>query len=255
MIQAWVILLVALLYLVLLFAVASFGDRADNKKRHQGQPNIYAFSLAIYCTTWTFFGSVGLAASSGVNFLAIYLGPILLITLGFPIVERIVRLSKEQRITTVADFLGARYGKNLRVAAVATIIAVIGTVPYIALQLKAMSASVETLISFYGESQAESTPFFSDMALPITLTLALFTILFGTRHADATEHQDGLILAIAMESVVKLAAFVGWAYLRSISFLMDLAICFVRLLKMSRSRRSGQAGLMAETSPCSPFFP
>lgn len=209
MIQAWVILLVALLYLVLLFAVASFGDSPVRKKRRQSQPNIYALSLAIYCTTWTFFGSVGLAASSGFNFLAIYLGPILLITVGFPVVERIVRLSKEQRITTVADFLGARYGKNLKVAAVATIIAVIGTVPYIALQLKAMSSSVETLLTFYGESEHPQTPIFKDLALPITLTLALFTILFGTRHADATEHQDGLILAIAMESVVKLAAFLG----------------------------------------------
>lgn len=207
MIQAWVVLIVAFVYLTLLFAVASYGDRKV-MKQWRGRSNIYALSLAIYCTTWTFFGSVGLAVSSGINFLAIYLGPILVITVGYPIVQRVVRLSKEQRITSVADFLGARYGKSMHVAAVATVIAVIGTVPYIALQLKAISSSLTTLISHSSDGLTPNLLPFGDITILITIVLALFTILFGTRHADATEHQDGLMLAIAMESVVKLVAFV-----------------------------------------------
>ena len=207
MVHGWVVLGTALVYLLALFAVASYGDRRRFGSRTGARPNIYAFSLAIYCTTWTFFGSVGLAVSGGLNFLAIYVGPILLFTLGYPLVERIVRLSKEERITSIADFLGARYGKSQRVAGVAAAIAVIGTLPYIALQLKAVSTSVLTLMSHYSLGQETHFLAFGEIAILIALTLAVFTILFGTRHADATEHQDGLMLAIAVESLVKLIAF------------------------------------------------
>jgi Na+/proline symporter/signal transduction histidine kinase len=209
MVQGWAVLGTAFLYLLMLFAVASYGDRRRHGRKTTSRPNIYAFSLAIYCTTWTFFGSVGLAASSGLSFLAIYLGPIAVIAIGYPLVTRIVRLSKEERITSVADFLGARYGKSMLVAGVATVIAVVGTVPYIALQLKAVSNSVSTLISHY--SLVPDQEFFAlgEISILIAVTLALFTILFGTRHADATEHQDGLMLAVALESVVKLAAFLA----------------------------------------------
>ncbi len=207
MIHGWAVIGTAFVYLLALFAVASYGDR----RRKQGveissRPNIYAFSLAIYCTTWTFFGSVGLAASSGLSFLAIYVGPILLILFGFPLISRVVRLSKEERITSVADFVGARYGKSVPVAAVATIIAVVGTIPYIALQLKAVSVSVSTLISHYNPGD-EHFGALGEISILIAITLAIFTILFGTRHADATEHQDGLMLAVSLESVVKIAAF------------------------------------------------
>lgn len=207
MIQGWAVIGTAFLYLLILFAVASYGDRRGTDSARSNRPNIYAFSLAIYCTTWTFFGSVGLAATSGLSFLAIYVGPVLIFTFGYRLVLRVVRLSKEERITSIADFLGARYGKSLVVAGVATIIAVVGTVPYIALQLKAVSSSVSTLISHY--SLVPDQDFFAlgEISIMIAITLALFTILFGTRHADATEHQDGLILAVALESVVKLAAF------------------------------------------------
>ncbi len=208
MIHPWITLIVAVFYVLLLFIVASYGDRkilGDEKAR--SKPNIYALSLAIYCTTWTFFGSVGLAATSGISFLAIYVGPILVVTLGFPLVRRIIKLSKEERITSVADFLGSRYGKNIKVAGVAAIIAVIGTIPYIALQLKAISASVDTLlVSFENGFPSGSAPF-GDISILVAIALALFAILFGTRHADATEHQHGLMLAVAMESVIKLIAF------------------------------------------------
>jgi Na+/proline symporter/signal transduction histidine kinase len=206
MVQGWAVIATAFIYLFALFAVASYGDRRRGRQV-TGRANIYAFSLAIYCTTWTFFGSVGLAASSGLAFLAIYAGPIIFMVLGFGLLSRIVRLSKEERITSVADFLGSRYGKSMQVAGVACVIAVIGTVPYIALQLKAISSSVSTLISHYSLMAEEQFTAQGEISILIAITLAAFTILFGTRHADATEHQDGLMLAVALESVVKLAAF------------------------------------------------
>ena len=231
MIQPWVTVLVAILYISSLFAVASYGDRVRARMPgyNASKPNIYALSLAVYCTTWTFFGSVGLASTSGLSFLAIYLGPVLVVTAGFPILRRIVKLSKEERITSVADFLGSRYGKNNKVAAVAAIIAVIGTIPYIALQLKAISSSVDTLvIEFHNGFPTGATPF-GDITLLVAATLALFAVLFGTRHADATEHQHGLMLAIAMESVIKLIAFlcvgifVTWFMFDGVGDLVDQA--------------------------------
>ncbi len=208
MIHPWITLIVAIIYVLLLFVVASFGDRKTLASENQrSKPNIYAFSLAIYCTTWTFFGSVGLAATSGVDFLAIYLGPILVVTLGFPLMQRVIKLSKEERITSVADFLGSRFGKNIKVAAVAAIIAVIGTIPYIALQLKAISGSVDTLLVSFDNGFPAGAPPFGDISIFVAIALVIFAILFGTRHADATEHQHGLMLAVAMESVIKLIAF------------------------------------------------
>ncbi|MEM7463638.1 MAG: ATP-binding protein [Pseudomonadota bacterium] len=209
MVQGWAVIGMAFLYLLILFGVASYGDRRAAGAKSSSRPGIYALSLAIYCTTWTFFGSVGLAVSNGLSFLAIYVGPIALFVFGFPLVSRIIRVSKDERITSIADFLGARYGKSMLVAGVATIIAVIGTVPYIALQLKAVSASVSTLISHY--SLVPNQEFFAlgEISILIAITLALFTIFFGTRHADATEHQDGLMLAVAVESVVKIVAFLA----------------------------------------------
>lgn len=209
MIQSWVTILVAIVYVSMLFAVASFGDSKIYARR-QGKvskPNIYAFSLAIYCTTWTYFGSVGLASVSGLSFLAIYAGPVLAMTVGYPLIKRVIRLSKEERITSVADFLGARYGKNLKVAAVAALIAVIGTVPYIALQLKAIASSVDTLQIRFENGFPSGVNSFGDITIFVAAILALFAVLFGTRHADATENQHGLMLAIAMESVIKLIAF------------------------------------------------
>lgn len=211
MIQPWITVLVAISYISVLFVVASYGDRVRSfgKYYNASRPNIYALSLAIYCTTWTFFGSVGLASTSGLDFLAIYVGPVLVVTLFFPLLKRIVKLSKQERITSVADFLGSRYGKNNKVAAVAAIIAVIGTIPYIALQLKAISRSVDTLLIEFNNGFPSATAPFGDITLFVTAILALFAVLFGTRHADATEHQHGLMLAIAMESVIKLIAFLA----------------------------------------------
>ena len=202
------VVLTAIAYVTLLFAIASLGDRrAARQGVGQPRPYIYALSLAIYCTSWTFFGSVGLAAERNLEFLAIYIGPVLVFLFGYPLLARIVRLAKSERITSIADFLGARYGKSFAVASIATLIAVIGAVPYIALQLKAISSSVSLMVEHYTGAPLSFDPFVSDISLVVAMLLALFAVLFGTRHADATEHQDGLVLAVAVESVIKLAAF------------------------------------------------
>ncbi|MCV3205763.1 hybrid sensor histidine kinase/response regulator [Mesorhizobium sp. YC-39] len=208
--QGWFIVIIAIAYVTLLFAIASLGDRRSTMSRpDRARPFIYALSLAIYCTSWTFFGSVGLSSERGLEFLGIYIGPVLVFVFGFPLLQRIVRLAKTEKITSIADFLGARYGKSFAVAAIATLIATIGAVPYIALQLKAISGSVSLMVEHYTGSPPSFDPFVSDISLVVAMLLALFAVLFGTRHADATEHQDGLVLAVAVETVVKLAAFLA----------------------------------------------
>lgn len=208
--HGWVVAIVAVAYVTLLFAIASLGDRqAANRKPGRPRPTIYALSLAIYCTSWTFFGSVGLASERGLEFLAIYIGPVLVFLFGYPLLWRIIRLAKAEKITSIADFLGARYGKSFGVASIATLIATIGAVPYIALQLKAISGSVSLMVEHYTGFPPSFDPFLSDISLAVAMLLALFAVLFGTRHADATEHQNGLVLAVAVESVVKLAAFLA----------------------------------------------
>ncbi|TPL20349.1 response regulator [Mesorhizobium sp. B2-2-4] len=208
--QGLFIVVIAIAYVTLLFAIASLGDRRSaSSGPGRARPFIYALSLAIYCTSWTFFGSVGLSSERGLEFLGIYTGPVLVFVFGFPLLNRLVRLAKTEKITSIADFLGARYGKSFTVAAIATLIATIGAVPYIALQLKAISGSVSLMVEHYTGSPPSFDPFVSDISLVVAMLLALFAVLFGTRHADATEHQDGLVLAVAVETVVKLAAFLA----------------------------------------------
>ena len=208
--QGWIVVIIAIAYVTLLFAIASLGDRRAARNGHGlPRPYIYSLSLAIYCTSWTFFGSVGLASERGLEFVAIYIGPALVFLFGFPLLRRIIRLAKTEKITSIADFLGARYGKSFSVALIATLIAIVGAIPYIALQLKAISGSVSLMVEHYSGAPPSFDPFVSDISLVVAGLLALFAVLFGTRHADATEHQDGLILAVAVESVVKLAAFLA----------------------------------------------
>ncbi|TPL10979.1 hybrid sensor histidine kinase/response regulator [Mesorhizobium sp. B2-4-14] len=213
-VQGLFIVIIAIAYVTLLFAIASLGDRRSAiSGPGRARPFIYALSLAIYCTSWTFFGSVGLSSERGLEFLGIYTGPVLVFVFGFPLLNRIVRLAKTEKITSIADFLGARYGKSFAVAAIATLIATIGAVPYIALQLKAISGTVSLMVEHYTGSPPSFDPFVSDISLVVAMLLALFAVLFGTRHADATEHQDGLVLAVAVETVVKLAAFLAIGFM------------------------------------------
>ncbi|HMO27777.1 PAS domain-containing hybrid sensor histidine kinase/response regulator [Enterovirga sp.] len=208
MTERWTVILTALVYLCFLFAIAHWGDLAGRRIMRRGvRATIYALALAVYCTSWTFYGSVGLASHDGLDFLAIYIGPVLVIGFCMPFVQRVLRIAKAQNITSVADFVAARYGKSEGVAALVCLIALVGTIPYIALQLKAVASSLSV---FLGEPEVDLSagmPGFADLALVIALVLAGFAVAFGTRHADATEHQDGLVVAIAVESIVKLAAF------------------------------------------------
>src|SRR4051812_22652089 len=207
MLHDWGVIAAAFAYIGLLFFVASHGDRLSPSQRGRASMMIYPLSLAIYCTSWTFFGSVGFASRTSVDFLAIYVGPILMIGLCVPLLRRVIRLAKSQNITSIADFIAARYGKSQAVAATVALIAIVGSVPYIALQLKAMASSLETILS---EDKVFSTiPIIGDIALVVMLAMAVFAVLFGTRQADATEHQHGLMLAIATESIVKLVAFLA----------------------------------------------
>jgi len=210
MLQGWIVVAIALAYIGLLFVVASYGDRLRPLGREgRSRLMIYPLSLAIYCTSWTFFGSVGLASRTGYDFLAIYVGPVLMIALAYPLIVRIVRLAKSQNITSIADFIAARYGKHQGVAVIVALIAIVGTIPYIALQLKAVSSSLSTILGPLATGAEARQPVFGDLALLVALAMASFAMLFGTRHIDATEHQHGLMLAIAAESLVKLVAFLA----------------------------------------------
>src|SRR5574343_1450212 len=205
MLSAWFIALLATAYLALLFAVARFGDARADAGKSIISANVYALSLAVYCTSWTFYGSVGRATSGGLSFLTIYLGPTLML-LFVSVIVKMIRISKAQRITSIADFIASRYGKSQLLAGMVTVIAVIGIVPYIALQLKAVAASVDVLLEHSG-STVELWGI--DSTFLIAVVLALFSILFGTRHLDATERHEGMVAAVAFESVVKLIAFLA----------------------------------------------
>ena len=169
MLHDWGVIAAAFGYIGFLFLVASYGDRLSPTQRGGASGLIYPLSLAIYCTSWTFFGSVGFATRTSVDFLAIYIGPILMIAVGTPLLRRVIRLAKSQNITSIADFIAARYGKSQAVAATVAAIAIVGSVPYIALQLKAVASSLATILS---EDQAfASMPLIGDMALIVTLAV------------------------------------------------------------------------------------
>jgi Na+/proline symporter/signal transduction histidine kinase len=208
--QNWMVVLAALVYLTALFAIAHVGENRGRKLMSGPmRPVIFALSLGVYCTSWTFLGSVGLSSRTGYDFLPIYIGPVIVVALFWPFIGRIVRLAKENNISSIADFAASRYGKSQTVAAAVTLICVIGVVPYVALQLKAISTSLEVFLATGSEAVASTAPILGDMALLVALILAFFAIIFGTRQVDTTEHQDGLMIAIAVESGIKLVAFLA----------------------------------------------
>jgi len=213
MLQGWVIVAVSFGYLGLLFAIAFLADRrADRGGPVVASPYVYSLSLAVYATAWTFYGSVGRAAADGVGFLPIYIGPTLMIALWWIVMRKVLRISKQNRITSLADFIASRYGKSALLGGVVTLIAVIGIVPYISLQLKAISNSFTILMQYpqiVMPAKVAAAPLLQDTALWLALILALFTIAFGTRHLDAAEHHPGMVAAIAFESIVKLLAFLA----------------------------------------------
>jgi len=205
MLSRWTLFTISTAYVGLLFAIAYYGDR---KARLAGaplrKPLVYSLALGVYCTSWTFYGAVGHAATSGWDFLPIYLGPILVVLFGTPLLKRIVRISKRHNITSIADFVGARYGRHQPIAMLVTAVAVVGVLPYIALQLKAVAFGFDVL-----SLSLTPTRVVFDNPMLIAAMLAAFAILFGTREVLSTENHHGMVLAIAFESVIKLLAFVA----------------------------------------------
>jgi len=249
MLQGWVVIVIALAYIGFLFLVASYGDRRHDLVRgSRARLLIYPLSLAIYCTSWTFFGSVGVAARTGFDFLTIYIGPMLMVGLAYPLIIRIVRLAKGQNITSIADFIAARYGKSQAVAATVALIAIVGMIPYIALQLKAVSASVSTILADTTAGGA-AQPLLGDIALFVALLMAAFAVLFGTRHIDATEHQDGLMLAIATESIIKLVTFLAVGVFVTFVLFQGPVALFASALRQPQT-----AAVLTSTPPVANFL-
>ncbi|MDU4250603.1 PAS domain-containing hybrid sensor histidine kinase/response regulator [Pseudomonas sp.] len=197
---------VALLYMAVLFAIAFYGDRRRAPLSPRVRAWVYSLSLAVYCTSWTFFGAVGQAADQLWSFLPIYVGPVLLMLFAPWVLQKIIMISKQENITSIADFIAARYGKSQALAVVVALICVVCVLPYIALQLKGIVLGVNLLIGAGPDSTGIRA---QDTALIVSLVLALFTIVFGTRNLDVTEHHRGMVLAIAFESLVKLTAFLA----------------------------------------------
>jgi Na+/proline symporter/signal transduction histidine kinase len=205
MLDSWTLFVISTGYVAVLFGIAYFGDR---RARVSGPPPrkpwVYSLALCVYCTSWTFYGAVGRAANSGWDFLPIYLGPAIAFLFGGSLLSRAIRVTERHNITSIADFIGARYGRHQPVAMLVTIVAVVGVVPYIALQLKGISFGFDVLVSASSDSRQSVYS-----ALAVTTMLAAFAMLFGTRELVSTEKHHGMMLAIAFESVVKLAVFLA----------------------------------------------
>ncbi|WP_185266848.1 hybrid sensor histidine kinase/response regulator [Halopseudomonas xiamenensis] len=198
-----------LVYMACLFAIAFWGDRQTGEFGPRLRVWVYSLSLAVWCTSWTFFGAVGMAAGQVWDFLPIYIGPMILFILGWRLIARMLAISKQENITSIADFIASRYGKSQSLGVIVAALCLVSVLPYIALQLKGIVLGFNLLTGAGAEPLVEGAHSAEDTALVVTLVLALFTILFGTRSLDATEHHRGMMLAIAFESMVKLLAFLA----------------------------------------------
>jgi len=206
MLSGWLLSLLALGYLGCLFGIAFYGDRHRLYTNHRRlRPYIYGLALGVYCTSWTFFGAVGSALREGWAYLPIYLGPALMFLFALPFMERLVEVGRAHKVSSIADFIASRFGKSRALAVLVTVIAFAAAIPYIALQYKAVAASIDVLTTV----PAGHAPWYRDIALAVALIMALFAVLFGARRVDATRHREGLMVAIAFESLLKLLAFVA----------------------------------------------
>jgi Na+/proline symporter/signal transduction histidine kinase/CheY-like chemotaxis protein len=201
--QAWIVIPVLLLYLGVLFFIAWYGDKHTHWMA-RWRPWIYSFSIAVYCTSWTFYGTVGQATQNPWSFLPIYVAPILIFVFGWRLLARLMLIAKREHITSIADFIAARYGKSQGLAMATTVIAVVGILPYIALQLRGVTMGINIIAPDFGEAFSYQNDHVSWL---VVVVLAIFTMLFGTRHIDNTEHHRGMMMAVAFESIVKLVAF------------------------------------------------
>jgi len=204
-----VVILSALFYLAILFGVAYYAEYRQKKGSSIiNNGYVYALSLGVYCTAWTYYGIVGQASTNGIEFLAVYIGPTIMAALFWPVLRKIIRICKTQRINSIAELISIRYGKNFSLAVVVTILCMAGIIPYISLQIKAISDSMNILTNS-NQNHLGFTNLLYDNAFYISGVLAFFIILFGTRSIDASEKHEGLVAAIAFESVVKLLALLA----------------------------------------------
>lgn len=193
--------LILVVYVSILFYIAHWSEKRSHSK-WTNNAYIYSFSLAVYCTAWTYYGSIGMAASSGLSYLTIYLGPIIIIPTWMIVLKRIIRISRVNKISSIADFISLRYGNSRFLGALVTLICIFGIVPYIALQLKSISDT------FHIVTKTEATDnIFTDTTTYVCLALALFASYYGTKYVDASEKRRGIVTAVAMESILKLVFF------------------------------------------------
>ncbi|MFA5538712.1 MAG: ATP-binding protein [Gemmobacter sp.] len=204
------VILTAVAYVGLLFLLAWASDARARQGRDGflRSPLVYTLSISVYCTSWTFYGAVGTAARDGLEFMAIYMGPTLVFVGWWFILRKLLRIGHSQRITSIADFLSSRYGKSSRLAVLVTVIAVIAITPYIALQLKAITTSIQVISTADGRGRLAGLDD-AGLGLAVAIGMAMFTILFGTRNVDAREQHLGVVAAIAFEAIVKFLALVA----------------------------------------------
>ncbi|WP_299382239.1 sensor histidine kinase [uncultured Lacinutrix sp.] len=201
----YALITIIVIYLVVLFYIAFLGEKKRQSK-WVNNPYVYTLSLAVYCSAWTYYGSVGIAANSGINFLPIYLGPVIAAPLWIVVLRKIIRISKQHKISSIADFISLRYGNSRFLGALVTIICLFGTLPYISLQLKAVSETFEIMSD---DSSYVSTTVIDDSTFYVALLLAIFATFFGTQNTDASEKHKGIIATVAFESVLKLVFFLA----------------------------------------------
>jgi Na+/proline symporter/signal transduction histidine kinase len=202
-----ILVIASVLYLAFLFGVAYWAEKQSEKgKSLVTNPYIYALSLAVYCTAWTFYGSVGRAVTNGIEFLAVFIGPTIMMPIWWIVLRKIIRICKVQRITSIADFISSRYGKSATLGVLVTLVCIGGILPYIAIQLKSISSSFLIVARSSGEYKGNDL-FWGDLPFYIAVALSVFTIIFGTRKIDSTERHEGMVTAIAAESIIKLMAF------------------------------------------------
>ena len=195
------LLLILALYVSILFYIAHWAEKRSHSK-WTNNPYIYSFSLAVYCTAWTYYGSIGVAADSGLSYLPIYLGPIIIIPTWMIILKRIIRISRVNKISSIADFISLRYGNSRFLGALVTLICIFGILPYISLQLKSISETFHIVTQ-----TKESSNIFNDTTTYVCIALALFASYYGTKYVDASEKRRGIVTAVAMESILKLVFF------------------------------------------------
>lgn len=232
----YLIIGVSLFYLFVLFLIAYYVERNPNWREYvKSNSTVYALSLAIYCTAWTFYGSIGSASKNGLSFLPIYLGPTIMMPFWYLIIKKINRIAKANNVTTFADFLSIRYSNSTNIGMFITLLMIIGIVPYISLQIKAISESFYLLMQI----ETKTMGFISGLNIPILVTvlMGLFIIIFATQKMESTEHHSGIVASIAFESLFKLIAFLVAGIVITFFIFSDYSVIYQHILNSPSADR------------------